>query len=172
MGNDKFDWSNTKISVVPLTDKTLLNIACTFTAGKLVNVKDMKKMYESEHSPIRCVMFYVLMVNIPSFVSVHLVRHKHGVEHYVKSLREDRCGDGTEDRWSPVNHMMVLNAQALINMSRKRLCTQASHETTKVMQMIREKVQQVDDALAQCMVPDCVYKNGKCTEFKSCGRWN
>ena len=169
---NKFDWSNTKITVTKLTDKSLLDKACSFTVDKEVDVKNMKKMYESEHSPIRTQMFWIEVYNIPTFVSVHLVRHKHGVEHYVKSLREDRCGDGTEDRWTPTNHAMWCNAQALINMSRKRLCSQASHETIKVMQMIREKVQQVDDALAQCMVPDCVYKNGKCTEFKSCGRWN
>lgn len=169
--NNEFDWSKTKVVVTKITDKNLLDKACSFTVDKEVNVKNMVKMYKSEHSPIRTQMFCVELYNIPSFVSTHFVRHKVGVEHYVKSLREDRCGTGTEDRWSPVNHMMVLNAQALINMARKRLCSQASHETMKVMGGIRERVQSVDDALAQCMLPDCQYRGG-CYEFKTCGRWN
>lgn len=169
---NKFDWADTRIMISRLTDKLLLDRACTFTVDKKVDVKNMKKMYESEHSPIRTQMFWVEMHHIPTFVSVHFVRHKHGVEHYCKSLREDRCGEGVENRWTPTNHAMWCNAQALINMSRKRLCYQASNETIKVMSMLREKVQQVDDPLALCMLPDCRYKNGKCTEFKPCGRWN
>lgn len=169
--DNKFDWSKTKVVVTKVTDKTLLDKACSFTVDKEVNVKNMEKMYRSEHSPIRTQMFTVEMYNIPSFVSVHYVRHKFGVEHFVKSLREDRCGTGVEDRWSPVNHMMFLNAQTLINIARKRLCLQASQETVIVMEMIKDGVEKVDKDLAFCMQPDCVYR-GNCYEFKTCGRWN
>lgn len=157
------------ITVTKITGKTLVDLACSYTAGYEVDVKSMKRMYQSEHSPIRTQMFVVEMQDIPTFVSVHLVRHKVGVEHYVRSNREDRGGNDKADRATPVNHMMLLNAQSLINMSRKRLCTQASKETRQVMSEIYKQVYEIDRELAECMVPECEYR-GKCYEFKSCGR--
>lgn len=127
-------------------------------------------MYLSEHSPVRTQMFVVEMTNILSFVSVHLVRHKFGVEHFVKSNRSDRGGNAGANRLSQVNHLMILNAQALINMARKRLCGKASDETQDVMRHIKAGVAAVDPDLAACMVPECVYR-GACYEFQSCGRY-
>lgn len=157
-----------KISVKKITDKALCDLACSYTAGKDILVNSMYKMYVSEHSPSRTQLFTVAMDNIPTFVSVHLVRHKVGVEHFVKSNREDRGGDTTAGRLTPVNHLMLCNAQALINMARKRLCGKASVETQQVFQEIWYAVHEVDPELAKCMVPDCMYR-GRCCEFVSCG---
>lgn len=154
--------------VKKLTDHLLIDKACSFTVDKEVNVKDYYKMYKSEHSPIRTQMYWIEMLNIPSFVSVHLVRHKLGVEHFVKSLRDDRGGTGTEDRNTSVNHAMLINAQALIYMARKRLCSKAHVETQKVMHSIWNAIQDVDPELAKAMIVDCVYRNG-CYEFGGCG---
>lgn len=159
-----------KITVRKITDKALLDLACSYTAGKDIEVKSMKRMYESEHSPTRTQLFVIEMQGIPTFVSVHLVRHKVGVEHYVKSNRSDRGGDEQANRLSPVNHMMLINAQGLINMARRRLCGKASKETQEVMQEIWYGVNAVDPDLSACMVPDCEYRKG-CYEFGSCGRW-
>lgn len=159
-----------EISVTKLTDKSLVDLACSYTVDHEVNVKNMTKMYRSEHSPIRTQMFAVEMKGIPTYVSVHMVRHKFGVEHYVKSNRTDRGGDETADRNTPINHLMVLNAQALINMARKRLCGRASLETQVVMLRIKEGVAGIDQDLAKCMVVDCEYRGG-CHEFESCGYW-
>ena len=115
-------------------------------------------------------MFVVEMQDIPTFVSVHFVRHKIGVEHYVRTNRVDRGGDDTANRLTPVAHLMVCNAQALINMARKRLCGKASLETQEVMHLIWHGVNDVDPELASCMVPDCEYRGG-CHEFSPCGRW-
>jgi hypothetical protein len=100
---------------------------------------------------------------------VHFVRHKHGVEHWVKSNRDDRPGH-IEDRgrYTPVNHAMFCNAQSLINMARRRLCFKAHKDTVSVMQAIKDEVQKIDPDLAACMLPDCLYRQG-CYEFKSCG---
>lgn len=157
-----------KVKVTKITDKNLMDLACTYTAGYNVEVRNPYRMYTAEHSPARTQMFTVEMQGIPTFVSVHLVRHKFGVEHYVKSNREDRGGDSNADRNAPVNHLMLINAQALINMSRKRLCSMASAETRQVMDMIRTEVIRCDQDLACAMVPECVYRGG-CPEFKSCG---
>ena len=159
-----------RITVKKITDKSLLDLACSYTAGKDVAVANMRKFYLSEHSPIRTQMFTVEMVDIPTFVSVHFVRHKIGVEHYVKSNRVDRGGDYTADRNTPVAHLMVINAQALISMARKRLCGKASVETQAVMQEVWYGVNAVDPDLAACMVPDCEYRKG-CYEFQPCGRY-
>lgn len=159
---------NVKVTAVKLTDVSLINRACSFTVDKEVSVKDIYKMYKSEHSPIRTQMFWIEMINIPTYVSVHIVRHKIGVEHYVKSNRPDRGGSDMVDRNTPVNHAMVINAQSLINMARKRLCSKASVETQEVMHMILNAVREVDVPLATAMVVDCVYRMG-CYEFGGCG---
>lgn len=51
-----------------------------------------RRILDAGHSPIRTLMFTVRM-EIPYYVSVHFVRHKVGVEHYVRSQRNDRQSD-------------------------------------------------------------------------------
>ena len=111
-------------------------------------------------------------MQIPYYVSVHLVRHKHGVEHYVKSQRNDRQKD--YDRCSArqdemVTHIMDINAQALISMSHMRLCAQADMKTRKVIELIKDEILKVCPYLKGLLVPKCVYRGGLCDEFKSCG---
>ena len=119
-----------------------------------------EKILKSEHSPIRTLMFTIKM-QIPYYVSVHLVRHKHGVEHYVKSQRNDRQKD--YDRCAArqdeiVTHIMEINAQALISMSHMRLCAQADKQTREVCPYLKD-----------LLVPKCEYRGGLCDEFESCG---
>ncbi len=152
-----------------LTDESLLRRACAVTMGTASSKAKLETLYDCEHSPIRTQIFWIEMRAIPSFVSVHLVRHKIGVEHFVKSLRNDRCGKGDETRESPVNHAMLINAAALIQMARKRLCVQAHVKTRHVMQAMKDAVARVDPALVQFMVPECEYRGGFCHELKPCG---
>jgi hypothetical protein len=161
-----------EISVRKLTDEQLMRRACEMTwkgHGKQSKMT-LAKMYDCEHSPMRTQLFWVEMRGVLSFVSVHFVRHKIGVEHFVESNREDRGGSGSVDRQTPVNHGMLVNAQALINMARKRLCCKAHKETRETMGEIKEAVRQVDPDLAEFMVPECKYRRG-CHEPKSCGWW-
>ena len=161
----------TEIRVFEATDTSWLQQACKFTTGGLdASNVTLDKMYKCEHSPIRTRMFSIEMYNIPTFVSVHLVRHKIGVEHFVKSNRDDRGGNGEENRYTPANHLMFINAQALINISRKRLCLKAHRETQAVMLKIKQGVELCDPDLAKYMVKECEYRNG-CHELKSCGYW-
>jgi hypothetical protein len=108
------------------------------------------------------------MHGIPSFVSTHLVRHKIGIEHYVESFRDDRGGTGNENRLTPVNHGMLLNAQALIQISRKRLCYKSHSKTIAVWTKVRNEIAIIDQDLAMAMVPECVYRNGLCPELLEC----
>lgn len=124
----------------------------------------------AEHSPIRKLHYSWRWTDLPYWVSVHFVRHKIGIEHFVKTQRTDRTGvaRGQMPQAAPVNHECEADAQALINISRRRLCTCASPETRQAWQMVKDKVSEVEPQLARCMVRECVYR-GFCPEMFSCG---
>ena len=131
-----------------------------------------QKLIESEHSPIRELWFGIRM-EIPYFVSVHFVRHHIGVNHYVQSQRNDRQDKydrNSAPQNSIVSRIMSINAQELIFMAHKRLCKQASEETRQVMKMIVDEVVKVCPQMKSVLVPNCVYRNGKCNEFFPCIR--
>ena len=129
-----------------------------------------RRLIMSEHSPIRRLKFYWRWVNIKYWVSVHLTRHKIGIEHFVKTQRTDRTGIDRNDlpQGSLVNHACEADAQALINVSRKRLCHCASPETRHAWQKVKEEIRKVEPELASCMVKECVYR-GFCPEMFPCG---
>ena len=129
-----------------------------------------RRLIMSEHSPIRRLKFYWRWVDIKYWVSVHLTRHKIGIEHFVKTQRTDRTGVDRNDlpQGSLVNHACEADAQALINISRKRLCFCASPETRKAWERVKESVAEVEPELASCMVKECVYR-GFCPEMFPCG---
>lgn len=159
-----------RVTIEKLTDESLMReLASETTGGKECKVS-LARMYAAMHSPARSQMFTVRMENIPTFVSVHLVRHKIGVEHFVKSNREDRGGDGKADRDTPVNHTMLINAEAIVHMAHKRLCQKAHPKTVGLVEQIKFTLEAVDPELAKLMVPLCVYRNGLCDELpKPCG---
>lgn len=127
-------------------------------------------MLRSEHSPIRVLEYKWKWIDIPYWVSVHFVRHWLGILHWVKSQRVDRTGEerNSKQQDAPVNHTAKANAQALINISRKRLCNQASPETRKAWLAVREAIALEDFEMAEAMVPECIYR-GFCPEMHSCG---
>lgn len=128
------------------------------------------KILKAEHSPIRLIELTIRMKEIPYWVSVHLVRHKIGIEHWVRTQRTDRTGVKRDElpQGALVDHTIRANAQALISISRKRLCNQASRETRLVWEAVRTAVKEVEPELASVMVPECVYR-GHCPEMRSCG---
>ena len=128
------------------------------------------KLIRAEHSPIRKLKFSWRWVEIPYWVSVHMVRHKVGIEHFVKTQRTDRTGEDRNKlpQGAFVNHECEADAQALINISRKRLCNCASKETMEAWQLVRDEVVEVEPELAKCMVRECTYR-GYCPEMFGCG---
>ena len=134
---------------------------------------ELKKKYlKSEHSPIRLLNFIIKM-EIPYYNSVHFVRHKFGVEHFVQSQRNDRQ-DKYDRKSAPqdamVSHIMYINAQALMTMSHKRLCGQADLDTRKIMQTIVKEVLKTNPEFEDVLVPNCQYLH-RCPEFFPCGRY-
>lgn len=138
--------------------------------GKYPSDSWKKTILQAEHSPIRKIKFSWKWTNLKSWVSVHFVRHWLGILHWVTTQRTDRTGvDRDASRQDAlVSHECEANAQALINISRRRLCSQASPETRQAWTEVKEEVAKVDPVLASVMVRECVYR-GFCPEFTPCG---
>lgn len=180
-----------EITVRKITDFDLLKECLEFAYGIDESKMTEELAYFREHSIIRTQLFLIKMKEIPTKVSVHLVRHAAvGQFHLVGSNRADwnKIDDNPEvieggieskvewdksiNRTTPVNHVMLLNGQHLIDMSRKRLCLKAEQATRMVMTDIRNGVSKLDPWLANSMVPNCYYRGGICPEPQPCGMQN
>ena len=137
--------------------------------GKGVSTKFKRAILLAEHSPIRAMSFNYILKGIKSWVSVHFARHFIGVVHFVTTQRTDRT-DIDRDKMpqdTPVSHEMVANIQALIYISRKRLCFLASKETTQAWLKVKAEVKKIEPEIAAVMVPECIYR-GFCPEITKC----
>lgn len=139
-------------------------------SGKYPDSRWKWQILLAEHSPIRLLTFTIRLTDIPYYVSVHLTRHKVGVEHFVSTQRTDRTGIERSElpQGALVTHTMHINAQALINISRKRQCQQTDKETRKVWNEVLSLFYDVEPELFCAMVRECVYR-GFCPEMRSCG---
>ncbi len=129
-----------------------------------------KNMLLAEHSPIRQLFVRWKWVDLKYWVSVHFVRHKIGIEHFVRTQRTDRTGVNRDElpQAALVSHECLANAQAIISISRKRLCNQASLETREAWQAVLDRLKEPEPELYQAAVPECIYR-GFCPELHSCG---
>lgn len=156
------DWMFCKICTLNTVGKT---------STKLPTDEWKHKLLLSEHSPIRTLNFIIKM-QIPYYSSVHFSRHFIGVTHFVQSQRNDRQ-DNYDRTKAPqdamVSHIMYINAQELMFMARRRLCTQADATTRQVMQEICRQVVEGSPEFAGTLEPMCSYRNGRCDEFNCCG---
>ena len=158
-----------RVVVTQITDKGVVNKAASFVTGNAIKV-GIRKWLASEHSPIRDWIFKIELFGIPSFVATHLKTHNRDVVNQVtESHRADYAKkynkDVSEDRNALVNHTMTLNAQALITITKARICTSASVETQKVWREVRKQVAEIAPEMAEFMVVECVYRNGLCPHF-------
>lgn len=131
-------------------------------------------MLKCRHSPIRSVIFHIHIENLPSWVSVHFVRHKIGIEHYVRSQRTDRTGVDRDKlpQDSFVTHDMIVNADEILSISERRLCAKASPETLIVWSKVRDELRNIGEVeLYNACRPYCV-THGGCCEPKTCGYYD
>ena len=125
---------------------------------------------KARHSPIRWLRFSFFLEDIPSWISVHLVRHVHA-QPYVKSQRNDRQSEYDREiapQNSPVNMIWDMNAEELMVIANKRLCNQASEKTREVVKLMCKEVLKTNPEFKDFLVPMCRYTNG-CNEMKPCG---
>lgn len=158
--------------------KYVLNAARTTShkefLDKIPSDEFLRFQYLAEHSPIRLQQFVWKWVDLQQWITVHFVRHHEGILKYIGTQRPDRNKDILVPRdelaQGALNDMMCCaNAQGIINISRVRLCHQASVETTYAWKMVLDSVAKVAPMLASCCVPECIYR-GFCPELQnSCG---
>jgi hypothetical protein len=149
--------------------------ACRTTINKKENDVEpshiwKRKILLAEHSPIRHISISARWYDLPYWVSTHITRHKFGVEHFVRTQRADRTGIARNElsQGSLVEHEILVDVQALINISRRRLCKLASIETREAWTALLSEVNILEPEIFGVCVPECVYR-GRCTEFKTCG---
>lgn len=130
------------------------------------------RLLRAGHSPIRTLMWTIEIRDIPYWVSVHLVRHKVGVEHFVRSQRNDRQSDYDRNaarQDMPVTHVMDVNAAALMQICRMRLCGKAAPETRAVAEAMRDAIYAASPEFEGLLAPTCE-RYGVCDEMRPCGR--
>ena len=129
------------------------------------------RMLLAEHSPIKLVEYCIKFKDLRQWVGVHLLRHGFMLP-FIHSQREDRrelsCPRDELPQGTPNDQDFIVNAQTLINISRKRLCRCASKETRETWEAVKEEMWKVDPVMASKMVPNCVY-SGFCRELNCCG---
>lgn len=128
-----------------------------------------RSILKARHSPIRRLRFSFLLKDIPSWVSVHLVRHVHA-QPYVKSQRNDRQDEYDREKApqdSPVSMIWDMNAEELMVIANKRLCKQASKQTREVVNLMCLEVIKTNPEFADFLVPMCKYV-GECKEMYPC----
>ena len=129
----------------------------------------------SRHSPIQALIFRIEIKDIPYNVSVHFVRHHVGIAgHWVSSQRPDRSPTGVSrhdlPQDAPVSHDMILNAQEILFISKKRLCMQASPETRAIWKKVVEELRRIGEKeLAAFCQPECWWCGNECPESRPCG---
>lgn len=159
------DWERCK-------DLAFNTIGKRYVGGK-VSEKWKRQILKAGHSPIRTLVF-TIKLTIPYFASVHLVRHKIGIEHYVQSQRNDRQ-DKYDRELAPQNamvtHIIEVNADQLMFMANRRLCGQADPTTRYIMTRICREVLKVNPEFEAFLVPMCERMH-ECPEFKPCGYWD
>lgn len=129
-----------------------------------------RDILEARHSPIRYLR-YSFYIECPTWVSVHMVRHVHA-QPYVKSQRNDRQADYDRNKApqdTPVCMIFDVNAEELMTIANKRLCSQAAAETRELTQMMCDLAIGKTPELEGLLVPMCIYHGGVCHEMNPCG---
>lgn len=150
--------------------RALVTVGKTMVTPPTIEWK--RKILMARHSPIRYLQFSFLLEDIPSWVSVHLVRHIHA-QPYVKSQRNDRQSAYDRNKApqdSPVDMIWDMNAEELMVIANKRLCAQASPETREVVTQMCGLAKEACPEISDFLVPMCVWRGGLCPEMVSCGR--
>ena len=159
------DWSNVKKAALYTVGKT-----------KVINQPTdewIYKMLMLEHSPIREYVLHIEVKGVKYWIANHLRTHFIGCNSYIQTSREDRntqvINRDELPQGSLVNCLFSINAQELINISRKRLCRVNPHkETREFWQQICDKIIEKEPLFKEFLVPDCKYRNGFCADGHKC----
>lgn len=162
----------------PTEDDWLLCKQCTLVTVGLKSSKPptsewRSKLLGARHSPIRELRFVFLLRDVPYWVAMHLVRHHIGCQPYVRTQRNDRQSNYDREKApqdAPVDMMWSMNAEALMTIANKRLCTLAAAPTREVVKQMCALAAEAVPEIAPYLVPMCEYHGGVCHEMNSCGK--
>lgn len=155
--------------------------------------KFIKESLMAEHGHIKVVQYKITIKDLAQWIGVHFLRHAYTLP-YICTQRNDlnesveemvnrivgellKMIQEEEPGYNPRNllpqgtrndHMFWMNAQTIINISKRRMCSTASKETREVWRMILAELAKVDPVIAWFCVPMCVYR-GFCPERECCG---
>ncbi len=185
-----------KVKVIQETSwNRALNAART-TIGKQPVSKQPSSEWEArillaEHAPVKLVEYKISFSQLKQWVGVHLLRHgfqipmihsQRGdrrdlhldypeIDKVFELLKDDLQNPSLRDclpQGAPNDQDFYVNAQTLINISRKRLCSCASKETREAWQAVKDAISEFDPTMASKMVRECIYR-GFCPEmFPAC----
>lgn len=169
-----------KVTVKRITDWSLVATEARATAWKGPLEREPSsnwkmRILRSRHSPIEALFFQIHIEGIPYFSSVHFSRHRM-MTHFVSSQRDDRNPNADIPRTQKpqgalVNHDMIMNAQTIISMSRKRLCMKADSVTRSIWEAVKEEMIRIGEVeMAAFMQPECWWFHDHCPELQCCGR--
>lgn len=164
-----------KLIEIKGTWNSILNACRTTISKDRIEVEPSaefkRKLLLAEHSPIRKLIISAKWFDLKDWISKHFVRHKYGIEHFVRSQRTDRTGINRDElkQSALIEHEIELNAQAVINISRKRLCKHnTAKETREAWKEFLKTIKYEQPELYSVCVRDCIYR-GYCYELNSCG---
>lgn len=128
-----------------------------------------RRILEARHSPIRYLTFSFYL-EVPSYVATHFARHIHA-QPYIKSQRNDRQDDYDRNKApqdTEVSMIWDINAEELMIIMNKRLCSQADPTTREIVRRMRDEVIKVCPEIKEFLVPMCEYHGGVCHEMFPC----
>ena len=175
--NKKYN-TQTKITDFDIDWKKIKS-ACMTTISKEAGDKEpshewKRKLLLAEHSPVRRGTISWKWEQIPYAISTHFVRHHEGVEKWVGTSRPDRTDIKDRSKRTQMDYVpmeMEANIQALINISRKRLCNCADPTTRLYWKAVLEAIKEYDEDIYWACVPECI-RCGGCPEYKTCGYYD
>lgn len=166
-----------KVNVIRKTSWNDVLNAARFTQNLAPLMKEPSENFKediivAEHSPLRLLEFEIIIKDIPYCNMGHLVRHVHA-QPFISTSRGDITGvdRSTRKQTDPVNMILYMNAQELINISKVRLCNRADKVTRLAWNMVIDELSKIEPILARYCVPSCLYR-GFCPEMKCCGYTN
>lgn len=162
-----------------ITEVNINWLAIKNACRKTVSMKDStiepttewkRKLLICRHSPIRKGSVTFRWDEIPYAISTHFARHHEGCEKFISTSREDRTGVNRTERsqMDPVQMEMMVNIEAILNISERRLCTCADKTTLMYWKSFLEELKKVDPDIYWASVPQCVVKGGCCEPFSDC----
>lgn len=175
-----------KVKIERITDWNDVYREALATVGKEPKRKrqpnnDWKKyILLGEHSPIRALEFRIEFQDIKYRTAMHLRTHHIGIWQpedlvFISTQRDDRKADtisrDNKPQSAPVKAVFRMNAQSIINVSRKRLCSLADKDTLNCWSKAIVELEKLEPVLSSVCAKECIYR-GFCPEKNTCGYTN